>query len=436
METELPQAIGYKGMFLVGNRKQPAVPTITERTGTVVVKRTYDVDVVAGVVRPSARPLPVFVKDVPDNLLLNSNFESDLLDADGNAIDWQPESVSISPFFEFPVPPSGPNEVMRVTGNANGRVVQTVVFDEPVGGREFTLSVRIAADAAAQVSGVRLEADDHELCSITGNVPVFPGTVFSASGVWPGDVTATEVKVVLRMATNSSRTVYYDNVQLEERGYRTRWDPNTVFRYENDLAAFKPEGDLVVIGFAGSAGNYDIKVNGSTWLSRSLSLSTGRKKAVMGWEATLTGPRNVETGTFPAAPTAYPLDDPLPPDFKNHYFNGHRRTRADPDADEVITANEPFAYIPSAAHVTVERNNVPAYALRLRGDTVTARYSYYSGTGEDEETQWTNVNVPMWADTIVVEPESHRCYVVWRGSWSFDDHTEDAYRKLVVEGSE
>ena len=36
-------------------------------------------------------------------------------------------------------------------------------------------------------------------------------------------------------------------------------------------------------------------------------------------------------------------------------------------------------------------------------------------------------------DTLVIEPDEDRCYVVWRGVWQYDEFPEDTYRRLVVE---
>jgi hypothetical protein len=41
----------------------------------------------------------------------------------------------------------------------------------------------------------------------------------------------------------------------------------------------------------------------------------------------------------------------------------------------------------------------------------------------------------MNLDTLVVEPESNRCYAVWRGVWDFEEVPVEAYRRLIVEVS-
>ena len=73
METKWPADKGFEGMFLVGFRKAPGEPSRTERVGYAVVKRTYDLDS-SGALRPSDSPLPVFIKEEPENLVPNSDF--------------------------------------------------------------------------------------------------------------------------------------------------------------------------------------------------------------------------------------------------------------------------------------------------------------------------------------------------------------------------
>ncbi|MCP4709351.1 MAG: DUF2169 domain-containing protein, partial [Planctomycetes bacterium] len=56
--------------------------------------------------------------------------------------------------------------------------------------------------------------------------------------------------------------------------------------------------------------------------------------------------------------------------------------------------------------------------------------------GPDDDTAWIKQSVTMNPDTLVIEPEIDRCWIVWRGVWPFDNHNEDAYRRLKVEASD
>jgi len=430
METVFPSDKGYDGFFVVGVRKDLNSLTTIQRTGTVILKRTYDIDPLAGMLSPSAMPLAVFMRDQPDNLLINSDFESPLFDDKGNPIDWQPEGVTIAPETD---PDDADNHFLQVVGAASGRVVQTLTFEEPLGGRPFVFSFSAKADADTQIQGVQLEADGDDglivICAKDANLDTDLAR-HSETGAWPPDLAATEMRVVLRMAADAAHTVSYDNVQVEERDYETMWDPATTLRYEHDLAAFKPEGDVIVLGFTEMPSppppaGVDVRVlvDNDEWFRR--TLNGDRQKAVFGWEPRVASARKDEAGTFDPLPS-----DTLPADFNNLFYNGYRRA----NLEEGITANSPFSYLPKVAQIEIKRDDIVDYRFTLRGDTAAATY-YYTGIGSDEESNWRSQSVTMNLDTLVIEPENNRCYAVWRGVWPFDNHPEDAYRRLVVEAS-
>jgi hypothetical protein len=236
METIFPTGAGFAGFFVIGARKNPSSPTVTQRTGTAILKRTYNINPTTGALTPSNEPLPVFMHDTGDNLLVNGDFETDPLDGD-----WVPEGGAA--VAQTPDVNDADFNFMRVSGSANSRVVQTLTFDKPLGGRTFTFSFSTSADASAQINNVRLEADGENgtivICNMNRGLSAVMSR-YSASGTWPSHLQATEMRVVLRMATSSFINVFYDNAQVEERGYLTVWDPVTTLRYEHDLATFKP----------------------------------------------------------------------------------------------------------------------------------------------------------------------------------------------------
>lgn len=57
METIFPTETGFQGFFMIGFRKSGGV---TQRTGTVILKRTYDIDG-GGALTPAADFLPVLM---------------------------------------------------------------------------------------------------------------------------------------------------------------------------------------------------------------------------------------------------------------------------------------------------------------------------------------------------------------------------------------
>lgn len=268
METFFPTASGYAGFFFVGFRKDAGE---TQRTGTVVLKRTYDVDPLAGTFTPASNPLPAFLQDVP----------------------------------------------------------------------------------------------------------------FNTS------------------------------------------DSILTLRYEHDLASFKPEGDVVVLGFA-EAGPCAVRVNGATRLQR--TVLSALEKALLGWEPRGDAARLGQAGTQPP-----PEGQSLPPDFDNRFYNGYLRAARHLAASPFLAAN---------AEVEIDRNGVVDYAFTLPSDTASAAYFFHAGVMPDEEKCWQRVPVAMNLDTLVAEPESDRCYVVWRGVWdfdapggAFDEQAAHLYRRLVVEAS-
>jgi hypothetical protein len=318
---------------------------------------------------------------------------------------------------------------LRVTGTANSRVVQTIAFEEPLGGRPFALSLHAKADANATVNNIRLEADGTTICtlnrSLTSNY-----ARFTATGVWPGDVAATEMQVVLRMATDADRTVFYDDVEVLERDHTTKVNV-AALRYESDLTPFKPEGDVIVLDFADQAGINRVRVNDDDWLERTVSTNgEGLDKALFGWEPRAVDPRKGEAA-FPEDDADYPLPEQLPSGFNNRFYNGyHRQAFAAGD----MTA---LPYFSPGDEVLIQRQGpLNDYGFTLGDETVTAQFQYYRGSGSDEEPFWRSQNVTMHLDTLVIEPEIDRCYTVWRGAWNFDQQIEDVYRRLIVSATE
>jgi hypothetical protein len=211
--------------------------------------------------------------------------------------------------------------------------------------------------------------------------------------------------------------------------------PEPRIRFEHDLAPFKPEGDVAVLEFIGVTGLTQFQVNEQTWLERTV---LGTDFDMFGWASRsedAPNSRKNDAGTVSEDPNAYPpewpvvnpLKNPLPIDFNNRFYNGyHRQARID-------GAFSALPHIPAAAHVRIQRPGPSNdYAFTLGSEVVAARFYYYRGYGPDEERYWLSQNVPVVADTLVIEPEIDRCYVVWRAVWNFDTHPDDVYRKLVV----
>ncbi len=198
----------------------------------------------------------------------------------------------------------------------------------------------------------------------------------------------------------------------------------TTIQYEHDLAAIKPQGDLVVWGFVGPAGIQRLRVNGATWLSRNIAAPAG-EAALFGWQPRNRDPRDAQGSFPPNEEGAYPMEEALPPAFDNLYYNGYLRM-------PTVIAAAPFRYLLPGDVVRVERNGSVAYELKLGPETATATYYVYSGSGPDVEARWQPHTLVMQRDTVVITPDEDTCYVVWRAVWPFASHPADAYRRLEV----
>lgn len=399
METIFPNGTGFQGLFFAGWHRSPA-GQIT-RTGTVVVKRTYDIqaslDPAAGRLTPSEAPLPVFMLDQPEGLVVNPDFESGI---DG----W-----TAAPGVTVAQGEGDGNHFLVVGGAANGRVAQTIDLGAPLRGRDFVLSFKARADAATSVAGVRLEAGGQTICEAGGPLTA-QWQPLDEPGIWPNTVGASSLTVVLRGAADAGRQVHYDDVTLTHIGY------------EHDMAADKPAGDVIVLPGENRLPQ-EVQVNGTPWQRRPAG-EPGLLR-VFGWERRDTGPREAN-GAFPANDSAYPLPRPLPDGFANLYYNGYRRG---PRLE--VSAQAP-GFLPAAAQVRLVRSGSADYAFHLAGEILEASYFHYSGTGADLEARWQAQAVAMNLDTLVIEPDNDRCYAVWRGVWELDERPEDSYRRLVV----
>lgn len=438
MQVSFPAARGYAGMFFVGQRARGGQ---IERTGTVVLKRRYAIDPATGQLEPTDASV-VRTTDLPDNLVVNGDFELTDKQLGGESTTlpgrWTVLAGSVSVLPAAAVDSARGLQVSGVdVDGVTGAIAQTIDFDQPLGGREFTVSLYARTDGAAPVV-VPVLAELALVPPATERIaPVtaaLDGTMrrFDAHGRWPATVTATSARVVVYGETNP---LSVDRVQLEERAAPTRWDPETVLRYESDLAAFKPEADLIVLGYDGAA-DVVAAVDGADWLKRTIPAGAA-DKAAFGWESRADpGLRKAAAGTIVVPPRPVPPDTPptttLPPDFDNAFYNAFRR-------DAVILVNgvrAPASFVlpDPRSVIRLTRTAGPGYQVQLRGDVASAVLST-SDSATDDASRWLRTAVPMTLDTILLEPDVDRCELLWRGAWPFDDAPIESYRALTVTAS-
>jgi hypothetical protein len=443
-------------MFFVGFRKNPHPPGGTQRVGTAILKRSYSIDASSGTLTPLADPVPIYVTDRRDNVVRNSDFvisERLLLDPEPGSPTlpafWSAEGL-VAELENEDDCGHGENPVHLSGTDPAGRLTQTVHFSRPLGGRCFQFSFYVSADTAeAEIKEVYLQGEtDSDRYLVSENVPIRSEdgdeegyTRVIQGGRFPAGLAAQELTIVLPIATDpdTGATVEttYDRVQLEERDHVSAWDPDYILRRESDLVPYKPHSDIIVSGFTQVGGTCKVQVNGQTILERHCNPN---EKSLFGWEPRVNvdeDGRHADRGTFSQEPEDYPppppeegyppelkwpARDPLPSDFKNAYFNGHRRDVVGPVP----------AYLSSDARITILRKGSLDYALSLAGERYEAAYYVLEPGAPDAQAFWQGHALALNLDTLVVEPDRNLCTAVWRGVWDFDRHAEDDYRKLEI----
>jgi hypothetical protein len=207
----------------------------------------------------------------------------------------------------------------------------------------------------------------------------------------------------------------------------------TVIRYEHDLVAFKPEGDLIILDFqvesqTNPSDKISLTVNNKKRLQRPWNKNNLIPALLFGWESRMRkeeelqeGEREADAGTF-SDKEPPPADNPLPDNFVNRFFNGYSRQHA---------KLKPMPYLRPKDQIKITRSeDINVYGFTLPTEDFSATYYYYNGVGPDNETNWHRKSIQMNIDTLVIEPKLNRCYTVWRGVWPFNDHNDTVYRRL------
>jgi hypothetical protein len=469
----------YAGFFALGFEKAGGE---TRRAGIAVVKRSYTI--AGDQLQPdTANPLPIFAVNVPDNLVILSDFANNIPPGSEPPIypdDYKPwvktDNVTIATVNDS----AAREHVLSVRRDAAGTatVMQPIDFEEPLGARRFQLSFWAKGAVGGEQVSAYLEADTdngvERICE--RSVPLnsgwqryTTGGLSSSATTWTTDLPATTLRVVFEAGSSTGDTVFYDQIQVEERAIVTVWNSGTTVLYESDLIPTKPHIDVIVLG------NTATGINDTTWqvslkpywgagnpepawttsmvhLERSIP-SGSRQKAMFGWHPSAADERRLQGGTFtnnadhlppvwepPDVPPANTARDPLPGDFDNGFYNGQLREPTIPAGDDLNTIDTAELITPpltplSKIRITVIRNaphDDEHREFQLAADSLSAEYAVYSGTGEDTPDHWQVSSLTMTLDTLVVEPDDDRCYAVWRGAWNYDDYPEDAYRRLAV----
>ncbi len=427
----------YPTMFLIGHR---IVENQSQQVGTVIVKGTFQDMDAPKALSSAEEQMPIFLKDVPFNVVRNSDFEG--VDPDNNEIQfWQAIGGEVVSETSEWVGEEG-KSARLIASSESARLTQTLTFDQSLGGRTFILSFYAKADAAVTVNGFRLQSGEsgRSICHVSATLNSAFQRFISEPEAWPADETATEVEVILPGSSDPTNPVYFDRVQVEEAAIATRWDEDTVFRYEHDLAPFKPFADVIVLGAASppdrppdhptgvwfavvetSSGQQFEKRYDATGAPAAAQFPT---KTVFGWFPRGQEPRLGEAGEN--LEQFDPTEKVLPDNFQNTFYNGYER---------LLSGTVPLPYLANGTQLAIRSERRPpppepvSFTVRLPASRPTATLTVLNGSNQEEEQ-----NVPLVLDTVTIEPERDRYMVVWRGTWLFEEAFKERYIKLTVQG--
>lgn len=421
----------FPTMFLLGHRIEYG---IAQKVGTIIVKGTFqDLDEPSSVAKENQ--VPIFQKDVSFNFVRNSGFEG--VDDGGHVLFWVAQGGTAT------------RESCDSSGDISGYCVrlisdggvdclsQTLIFDEPVGGRTFILSFYARSQVAVTLDGFRLQvpSSGESICQMDQQLITDSFQRFiSPAETWPNDESSSEIEVMLSGSGNPINPIFFDRVQVEEYTTVTRWDDDTVFAYEHDLVPFKPYSDIIVLGAAKPpvgppSGMWYavIDINDGRRIEKAYDATTQEfpTKTTFGWAPRGEGPRRQQAGDNLA--TFNPNENPLPDNFKNHFYNGYDRT---------ISGDIPLSHLNNGAVLTISSEHRPvppgpvsAFEVKLPANRPTTTLTLLSNTGQQEEQ-----GIPMAIDTVIIEPDLNRYLIVWRGMWEFQEHLKECYIKLSVAG--
>jgi len=207
---------------------------------------------------------------------------------------------------------------------------------------------------------------------------------------------------------------------------------------EADLAPFKPEGDLVVLGFHAPGAGGEARVGGALWMWRGAASDLlddpDTVDNLFGWEPRDGPVRRSEGAPSPEDLPDYPGNvDPPPslpelPAFRNRFFNAYRRGFRVPAALSWFT--------PGAQIRITGGDGATTREFTLGPERLSGTIHWWCARGPDRPTYWCEHPLPDFAcDTLVVEPELDRAYRIWRGVWPLGatgDPPADAVRRLTL----
>lgn len=210
-------------------------------------------------------------------------------------------------------------------------------------------------------------------------------------------------------------------------------------RYESDLAVFKPQTDVVVLGAPAPPQPGPL---GGTWTETVQSNGTAMQNAfplpshppppdpplTFGWEDRLQDPRKGYAG---ACDVFKPDTMKLPLTFNNLFWNGG--TYQGPQPLFGHPAPGAIFVVQTSAQYSVAGNTVTqtkSHQLCLPNSAPQAVITYRTGAAPNAPT--TSQALEMDVDTIVYDKDAAQFYAVWRGVWEYSSVPADRYVSLVL----
>ncbi|MCL4704865.1 DUF2169 domain-containing protein [bacterium] len=422
----------YPTMFILGHRMIDATP---KKCGAIIVKGTFqDIDQP----RVAETQSPIFLTDVPFNFVRNSSFEAE------DMAPWQTTEGAPTRLDGGIDDRRDNGKMVELKSNDKpDRLTQKVKFDQPIGGRTFIFSFYARANANVTINGFTLKATStgHSICSITASLTQTFQRFPSAPETWPATLnnekTDKEIELILPGSGNSQNPIYFDRVQVEEVKSVTRWDEDTVFRYEHDLVPFKPHADVIILGAAepldgDRAKPWTLILKNETGLVIEKSFDAVAPenvhfhfptKTMFGWAPRGQGERKEQVGIDLEN---FDPETKLPIKFNDLFYNGY---------DRALSGSVPLPYLNDGTRFKFTSKRETPLAERMLFEVQLPATRPTAILREQEKNgQQTERKIALNLDTVIIEPELDRYMVIWRGSWPFDDKNKERYLKLSVTG--
>ena len=195
---------------------------------------------------------------------------------------------------------------------------------------------------------------------------------------------------------------------------------------EADIAVEKTWPDLAVRGFVTMGKGGTIRVGSELWAWREpLAAMTGDSEShLFGWHGRDEEGRALSDKDW----RQNPEKTGLPTGYEASFNNFRRRSLG-------FFGVSDARRLPRGAVVTVHRRRSEdgeSYAFRLPASRFAARLRWWSGHCPDQPRRWAAANLPLAADTLIVDPAGNRATLLWRGNWNWQAQPAERWRAVEI----